>query len=179
MSPAGVKVDEVLTQSKETNSKVVRRATTEDIEKVSNTIYLAFLNYPYKAHLFRNLDEEESAERKKAIARVAFLNTIKTGHTATVNDGQGVALWFYGDIPLDIEGLKGGKGHAFQEFMQIEDAMEAAWNTKRPIARLNYLCVHPDHQGKGLGKALLLECIRRVDEVSGSRIVSTRYYPGR
>lgn len=166
LSPPAAKADVVVPSAESDALRRIRPATAHDIEKVSNTIYEAFKNYPYGVHVLRELDTEKRAKTRKEMSRLTFTTAVETGDTAIVNGGDGAILWWYGDITLDLEAIKVIKGDAFAEFMHIEEAIESAWNTKNPIARIGFLCVHPDHQGEGHGKALMLEAIRRIDEVS-------------
>jgi GNAT superfamily N-acetyltransferase len=84
------------------------------------------------------------------------------GEVYTTPDRNAVAIWYpapYGvpnSAPADYDAqLAAATGPYLPRFLALDAAMQAGHPMEKAHHYLNFIAVHPDHQGRGLGSALL------------------------
>jgi GNAT superfamily N-acetyltransferase len=150
----------------------VREATAQDVEGIADALVRAFFDDPLMAFLF----QDDDGRRRKS--RLFFVGDAKRaivkakGRVETTTDGpaKGGAIWFAPD-----QWRTGG----LELFTQLPMLFKMGTETPRALGVLNqvekvhpktphwYLAVlgtDPDHQGKGVGSALLAPVLQKCDQ---------------
>jgi len=149
-----------------------RAATADDIGSVADALVLAFHDDPLMAYLF----QDDQGRRKKS--RLFFVGDAKRaigkskGRVETTDDGsvKGGAIWFAPDewrvgglelltqLPMLFK-MGTETPRALQVLSQVEKV-----HPKTPHWYLAVLGTDPQHQGKGIGSALLAPVLAKCDE---------------
>jgi GNAT superfamily N-acetyltransferase len=150
----------------------VREATAQDIDGIADALVRAFFDDPLMTFLFRD-DDGRRRKSRLFFAGDAKRAIVKSkGRVETTTDGpaKGGAIWFAPD-----QWRTGG----LELFTQLPMLFKMGAETPRALGVLNqaekahpkaphwYLAVlgtDPDHQGKGVGSALLAPVLRNCDE---------------
>ena len=146
-------------------SRAVRRATVEDIPGMAAALARAFVHDPFYAFLAG--DAPERAQRMQdGWHGILRFNSAGLAETYTTDDHAGVALW----IP------PGHRGPSFIDSLRMTPSIArlAGWRRMREVTNaiaaleerhrhhapqshfyLSALGVEPEHQGEGIGTALM------------------------
>lgn len=149
---------------------VVRRATPDDLTQGAATLASAFATDP----VFEWLVPQPETEAKANIVFTGSLATEfgKDHHIVDIEDeGRAVALWHdVDDWKSEDSNLREALPQLWRLFgwrmvraIRLVSMMEAAHPTD-PHRYLAFIGVHRDHQGKGLGGALLSSMLDECDE---------------
>jgi ribosomal protein S18 acetylase RimI-like enzyme len=146
----------------------VRKARREDRAAVVHTLARAFDADPVVSYFAR--DDAKRARAIETIFDVSFWRlTLPFGETWVTDDGRGVALWSPPDKWSTAGGiLAGPQLIGAVGITRVVGRLRAvsrvqARHPKAPHYYLYALGVDPDHQGRGLGSALLREVLARCD----------------
>jgi ribosomal protein S18 acetylase RimI-like enzyme len=149
----------------------VRKARKEDRDLVVRTLARAFDADPAVSYFART--DEKRARAIATIFDVSFVHlTLPFGETWMTEDGCGVALWSPPNKWSTAGGiLAGPQLIGAVGITRVLGRMRAvsrvqARHPKAPHYYLYALGVDPDHQGRGLGSALLHEVLTRCDNES-------------
>lgn len=148
---------------------MARVATVEDAEAITETLALAFHEDPVWSWAFP--DAERRLEQHRAVWGLLVEAKIEEGSVWQAAGGEAAAVWVLPGRPeLGPEDEK--RLEALVEDLTEEGAarvldtferFDAAHPHEREHHYLSLLGTHPDHRGKGIGMALLAECLRRID----------------
>jgi ribosomal protein S18 acetylase RimI-like enzyme len=149
-----------------------RAATLTDVDQVADVLVRAFADDPLMAYLFQT----DEGRRKKS--RLFFVSDAKRaigkakGRVDTTDDGEakGGAIWFapeqwrtggmelLGQLPMLFH-----MGRETPRALSVLGQVEKV-HPKQPHWYLAVLGTDPDHQGKGIGSALLAPVLAKCDE---------------
>lgn len=167
----------------------IRKATLADVNLLVPHLARAFENDPFINWFVRQ--DDKRAYGFDALFRTWLCKlSLPHGEVLTTDDCVGGALWyppgkskmgFTQQLPLlpaviRIAGLRGLK-----RMIDLGDALDKIHPTERHYY-LSFIGVDPDHQGKGLGAALMQPVLKRCDHegcgayLENSNEVNTAYY---
>jgi ribosomal protein S18 acetylase RimI-like enzyme len=152
-----------------TNPVQVRRADTSQAAALTETMAAAFMTDPLANWCF-----PDPAERPRLHPAFfgAFVDLVLAGGQAYTTDGyRGVALWLDVDVnaPAEDDGElaaaleRGLDAESLKRFAILDDVMTSHHPHDRDHAYLAFLAVHPDHQGTGIGTAMLRHRYAELD----------------
>jgi GNAT superfamily N-acetyltransferase len=135
----------------------IRRAGPEERDAIARLIGAAFLNDPVSAWVF-----PDEAYRRQIQARFfgVFVDAaLRDGWVDVADDYHAAALW----LPATGEGAEEGGDDIARQLGEIAgndrpgalDELTAAAHPTEPHYYLPIIGAHPDHQGGGLGRALI------------------------
>jgi GNAT superfamily N-acetyltransferase len=149
----------------------IRTATATDIERVTETVALAFARDPvWSVALAR---EDGSVAHHEAYWRFFVASAQAQGSVRLVDDGAAVAVWIPPggeevDAATMVEVLAFNRRElGLDRAMQLEDLLDRFDANHQPTERhayLSLLATHPDHRGKGIGQQLLAATLNGWDE---------------
>jgi GNAT superfamily N-acetyltransferase len=136
----------------------VRLATHHDLERAASTLGDAFADYSWTRH---TVAADDHRARMRQIQEL-FLSRVSLDHGRVwVTDRcKAVAVWSLPDtmgkadlgaIMPALAELAGDRAHAWGE---AEEAL-APYKPKEPVWTLETVGVQPEHQGRGLGSAVI------------------------
>lgn len=150
---------------------MARLATAGDAEAVTETLALAFHEDPVWSWAFP--DPERRLEQHRAVWGLLVEAKIAEGSVWRSAGGEAAAVWVLPGLPElgpeDEERLKALVGDLMGEgAAPVLDSFER-FDAAHPHERgehhyLSLLGTHPDHRGKGVGMALLAECLDGIDD---------------
>ena len=140
----------------------VRPATPDDAAALKSVIAAAFMGDPIAEWVFRH---EARRPDHHHVFFGGFVDlTLASGQAYTVDGHKGLTLWLDVDVEAMPDEDDGGLGAAFEAGLDLEtlkrvaeldELMVANHPHDRSHAYLSFIAVHPDHQGTGVGTALL------------------------
>jgi ribosomal protein S18 acetylase RimI-like enzyme len=146
--------------------EVVRVATDADLDRVTETLWLAFQNDPLWSWAF--------PEREKLEPWWRFLirGALRHRWVWVLGDYAAASVWIppgcdelSHEEEQQVEGLlEGLVGSRAGQLMELLERFDASHPRASPHYYLSILGTHPDHRGRGLGMSLLAENLRRIDE---------------
>jgi ribosomal protein S18 acetylase RimI-like enzyme len=146
--------------------QTVRPATSSELDRVTQTLWLAFREDPIWSWAF--------PEREKLEPWWRFLirSALKHGWVWILGDYTAASVWIppgCEELSLaeeeQVEGLLAGLlGSRAGEVMELLERFEASHPRGEPHYYLSLLGTHPDHRGRGLGMSLLAANLRLIDE---------------
>jgi len=161
---------------------MIRSATPADMPQIVDTLTAAFMSDPILGWMAR-----EGAARQSAL-RALFTLMVAEAKRDTLwidiaNDGAGVAVWIKPGYPSSATGLRAQiallpRFLAVSGLARIVRALAVGQMMDRihphaPHAYLQFLACHPDHQGQGLGSALLAHRLTQTDDLGLSAYLET------
>jgi ribosomal protein S18 acetylase RimI-like enzyme len=166
----------------------VRTATLEDLAIVVDT---AARSLDTEAMLRWSLGEERFEER----IRRHFLHydgeNVRRGWIRMAADGAGIAVWIPPDAREEHEAIgPAPPGHEAEILGDNAERHAAFWGwveehePTEPLRYLSHIGVVPEHQGEGLGSALMHDGLARGDDdgvptwLETSRVNNVAYYEG-
>jgi GNAT superfamily N-acetyltransferase len=144
----------------------VRKATTQDVDRVSQALGRAFWDDPVMRFLIPSRDDG-----LRALMKMETKSALKHGTAYMTEDGAAAALWkppgkwrtTMGELlamaPLTISSLR---GRLFIG-LSVLNAVEKKHPTDPPHWYLAVLGTEPDAQGKGCGSAVLEPVLSQCD----------------
>lgn len=139
----------------------IRTGTPDDLTLIATTIADAFQHLPVAYWLVPNPEQRHTVLQANMEIWVSHaLAGHGTAEIITDGTGTGVAVWFpYTDTPAPAPAdydtrLEAGCGEHATRFRRL-DAAFAAHHPHQPHHHLAFLAITPEHQGRGLGTALL------------------------
>jgi GNAT superfamily N-acetyltransferase len=150
----------------------VRQAGKADIDRVTETITLAFGDDPVWGPALEPLDRR--TDHLAAYWRRFVASSQEQAGLWMLDDGAAVSVWIPpGGQELDEPGL--ATLEAFNlatlgpdragELHELYDRFDGNHPTGEPHAYLSLLATHPDHRGRGVGQMLLAEILSRWDSL--------------
>ncbi|NUP42793.1 MAG: GNAT family N-acetyltransferase [Streptomyces sp.] len=148
-----------------------RFATPADIDAVVSVFTSAFFHDPVWGPAFP--DEGRRAAQSAVMWRVYATAALRYPWTLVTPDVEAAAVWIPpGGVELTAEEVGGLEGRlarvtsaeVARAIMRAGEQFEAA-QPSEPFFHLTILGTHSDHRGKGLGMALLVESLARIDAV--------------
>lgn len=143
------------------------RAGTEDAARVAALIGAAF--HPLAVARWLVSDPVRRAEVLPANFQIFVDHALAHGEIHVTADRSAAAVWFPRDgAPLPPperydERLRAACGETTDRF-QVLDELFDRHHPEEPHHHLAFLAVRPDHQGRGLGSALLADHHARLDQ---------------
>jgi GNAT superfamily N-acetyltransferase len=151
----------------------IRSATSADIDRLTDTITLAFRDDPvWSVALAR---EDGRTDHQHAYWRLFVSDAIDLGEVRLADDGAAVSVW----IPpgaTEITPATEGALEAFNlanlgeigstEMAKLYRQFEANHPSDPPHAYLSLLATHPERRGRGIGQALLVANLERWDALA-------------
>lgn len=139
-------------------SKAIREATTADIPAAAATLAAAFAEYPWTRW---SIPSEGYESRLRELQAVYLAHALEHGTVLVSEDVSGVIAVLPPGCPEPTE----DKQSRVAELMG--DKLMMVFGTELPARLpdswdLATIGVHPEHAGKGLGSALLLEALSRI-----------------
>ncbi len=155
-----------------------RAATRSDIPAITDTLVRSFAREPF--HRWMVQDDEMWARKAPRYFRAYIKMVLRDGAADTVDGGHGAALWLSPDnpggsflsrvqIPFILWRLAGAK---FKDVWAILPLIERH-RPPDPHWYLDVLGVDPDHEGQGVGSALLQHGLARSDASNRSVFLDT------
>ncbi len=143
-----------------------RIATLDDLDAVTAIFSGAFAADPLWSWAIPDL------EGRARLWRVLVRNAVRYPDTWIADGGAAAAMWIPpGGIELTEEDerqlpalLDELCGERAGEVAELMERFESAHPTGEPHYYLSLLGTHPDHRGRGVGMALLANCLARYDE---------------
>jgi len=149
----------------------VQPAQAADLPTLIKVLARSFNNDPVYSWIFR-----QDAKRMWALERVfSFIlnQAVNDGEIITTKSREACAVWFSsgkGELDLSVwsvlrllpEMLRWAKLDRLTRLSKTLNTL-AENRPKKPHYYLEYLAVHPDQQGKGIGSALLKAQLGRID----------------
>jgi GNAT superfamily N-acetyltransferase len=147
-----------------------RKATPADLTGMSQSLARAFHDDPIMEHLYT----QPSPQRDPKVARFFFLTAERDmghGEVWTTPGLEATAIWTapdqwrfgFADIIKTLPATVSSFGRRLPRALRTLTAIEKV-HPREPHWYLAVLGTHPDHQGKGLGSAVLGPVLRRCDE---------------
>jgi GNAT superfamily N-acetyltransferase len=142
-----------------------RRADAQDLEALTETLWLAFAEDPLWRWAFRN------HAQLRPLWRMYVASALKHDWVWTVGDFAAVSVWIppgrseltpeeESRLPGLMQELLGARA---AEVMKLFDAFDAAHPHSPPHYYLTLLGTHPNRQGQGTGMALLAANLDLID----------------
>jgi ribosomal protein S18 acetylase RimI-like enzyme len=154
----------------------VREATTADADAAVDTLTQALLDYPMSRAL---LDPDGYVDRLTQYHRL-FVSGIGLPHGRVwvTEDVSAVAIWFPPDMPAEVfaphaaefNQLAGSQAALTAEYGQAI----AMFHPRTPVWLLALAAVHPDHQRRGLGHAVIQPGLAVADASHTPAFVETQ-----
>ncbi|HEV7713362.1 MAG TPA: N-acetyltransferase [Asanoa sp.] len=148
----------------------VRPATAADVPALKSVIAAAFMADPIAEWVFR---DESTRPDHHLVFFGGFVDVaLATGRAETIDGHKGLALWLDVDVDAaepDDDGSYGAAleagidGETLKRLALLDDLMTAGHPHDRSHAYLPFIAVHPDHQGTGVGAALLRHRLAELD----------------
>jgi ribosomal protein S18 acetylase RimI-like enzyme len=147
----------------------VRAATTADVDGIAAALARAFLDDPMKLYLCGG--QEVPQHRGETFFRVFGKMQLRHGHVYTTAGREGAAMWAppgKWKVPL-LEILKATPtfmrlyGLRYFPNLGVLSRLEAV-HPREPHYYLEFLGTDPEHQGRGIGSALLRPVLDLCDE---------------
>jgi ribosomal protein S18 acetylase RimI-like enzyme len=147
----------------------VRRADAGEAAALTAVMSAAFMTDPVANWCFT---DPVQRPRLHPAFFGAFVDLVLAGGRAyTTDDLRGVALWLDVDVhaPAEDDGElaaaleRGLDPESLKRFAILDDLMTGNHPHDRDHAYLAFLAVHPDHQGRGVGTALLRHRYTELD----------------
>jgi len=148
----------------------VRPATAADAPALKSVIAAAFMADPVADWVFR---DDTARPDHHLVFFGGFVDvTLATGRAETVDGHKGLTLWLDVDVDAPEPEDDGALAAAFEAGMDAEtlkrvalldDLMTANHPHDRSHAYLPFIAVHPEHQGTGVGAALLRHRLADLD----------------
>jgi GNAT superfamily N-acetyltransferase len=151
---------------------MIRFAEARDITALAETLTLAFDADPVLSWVMRG--DEKRPEALRRLFVYILRESIPYGEVTATDDLDACAVWVppgvWAQPPGPLESLRmlpeklrwAGLGR-LRRFMEL-DAIEYTKRPRQPHFYLAVLGVRPDRQGAGLGSALLVRTLSRLDE---------------
>lgn len=146
--------------------EVIRAASEADLERVTETLWLAFEDDPLWSWAF--------PEHPKLEPWWRFLigSALEHGEVWILGDHAAASVWIppgcselSQEEEAQVEGLlEDLVGVRVAEVMQLLESFDSAHPRATPHYYLSLLGTHPDHRGAGLGMHLLAENLRLIDQ---------------
>jgi GNAT superfamily N-acetyltransferase len=147
-----------------------RPATADDVERVTETLTLAFLNDPVWSVALAGPDG--STTHNAAYWQLYVEGSLRYSTVYMNEDASAVSVW----IPPRGTDLSDAQEATLEQLVGVSleqadaRAMFDLWKRfesnhprNEPHAYLSLLATHPDHRGQGIGQQLLAEDLARVD----------------
>ncbi|PPK67166.1 GNAT family N-acetyltransferase [Actinokineospora auranticolor] len=164
-------------------TSTITRATAAEIPLCAHLVAKSFEALPQTVWLI-----DKPAARLPALTAsftILVEHALEHGRVDLISD-QAVAVWFHRDRevpePRDYEArVAAGTGEYASRFQLLDEAFESH-HPAAPHHHLALLAVHPEHQNKGLGGALLADYHARLDRegtaafLEASTLASSRLY---
>ena len=130
-----------------------------ELDRCSQTLGLAFENYALMHHFI----DPENRARRISEYQDTFLRKVgmRAGHVWSADGGVAVAVWTAPDLadPATVFGPLAEKfthlAGSRASIMQASEAVMARFRPQEPCWFLGTVGVHPDHRGRGLGRAVI------------------------
>jgi len=147
-----------------------RPVTSDEIDRVTETLTLAFLHDPVWGVALARPDG--STAHHAAYWRLYVEGALRYSTVFTMDDGSAVSVWIPpGGTELSaaqeeavvrlVEGAL--EPAAAQAMLELWSRFDANHPRDEPHAYLSLLATHPDHRGKGSGQRLLADDLERFD----------------
>lgn len=155
----------------------VRLATRDDVPRAVRTLAAAFADYPATRH---TVDPDRHIERVTELQEL-FLTRVglDIGKVWVADDGAAVAVWttpesveagaVFAEIGPRMAELSGSRLAAQQQM----EGLLAPHRPKEPAWFLATVGVSPDHQGKGLGSAVVLPGVEAAERAGVPSFLET------
>ncbi|CAD1481145.1 unnamed protein product, partial [Heterotrigona itama] len=155
----------------------VRLATRDDVPRAVRTLAAAFADYPATRH---TVDPDRHIERVTELQEL-FLTRVglDIGKVWVADDGAAVAVWttpesveagaVFAEIGSRMAELSGSRLAAQQQM----EGLLAPHRPKEPAWFLATVGVSPDHQGKGLGSAVVLPGVEAAERAGVPAFLET------
>lgn len=155
----------------------VRLATRDDVPRAVRTLAAAFADYPATRH---TVDPDRHIERVTELQEL-FLTRVglDIGKVWVADDGAAVAVWttpesveagaVFAEIGPRMAELSGSRLAAQQQM----EGLLAPHRPKEPAWFLATVGVSPDHQGKGLGSAVVLPGVEAAERAGVPAFLET------
>jgi len=148
----------------------VRPATPDDAVALTETISLAFHDDPTWSWAFS--DPEDRYQQYGVFWRFMIEGALRYPWVLMTESCEAAAVWIPpGGTELDDEAearlgslLEELLGERAADVLELFARFDAAHPRGEPHYYLSLLGTHPAHAGRGLGMALLAECLARIDE---------------
>jgi GNAT superfamily N-acetyltransferase len=140
----------------------IRTASPADVDRVTETITLAFRDDPVWAVALAR--EDGRIDHHHAYWRQFVSDAVDLGEVRVADDGAAVSVW----IPPGATEVTSATENALEAFnratlgeagaaemAELYERFEANHPSGPPHAYLSLLATHPDHRGRGIGQALL------------------------
>jgi GNAT superfamily N-acetyltransferase len=157
-----------------------RVATEADLDPIAETMALALHESPVWTWAFP--DPEARVRAQRGIWRYCFAAALEYGWAWQVEDCAAAALWIPPGKP-EMPPEAAARFDPFLDELLGEDSprirdMFARFAAAHPVQRgphyyLNLLATHPDHAGRGLGRALLADNLARIDAEGADAFLET------
>lgn len=148
-----------------TRPPVIVVAGRRDVHEAAALIATAFHGLDVAAWLVPDPRERERV--LYANFRMFVDHAVDHGDMLITEDRRGVAVWFPREMPLaEIGDYERRRWLACGPYTSRFEALDAAFDKHHPTAahrHLAFLAVHPDHQTRGIGTALLDRYHYRLD----------------
>lgn len=156
---------------------MIREATAEDVERAADTLTAAFEHYPFTRHTIAAADH---LRRLREFQRL-FLTEVGLPHGRVwlSDDAAAVAVWSTPDsgqaaaamealLPTFID-LAGDRADASAEAQQLMGEHRPS----EPVWFLGTVGVHPEAQGRGLGRKVISTGLREADAAAVPAFLET------
>ncbi len=150
----------------------MRVATAADLDAAGETLARAFEHDPLWGWAFEDADREHKLAALAEVFGFFVAGALDLGWVRVTDGVEAVSLWIPPGspelTPADEERLPGviaaacGPDSAARVAGLI-DAFERNHPHEPPHFYLSLLATHPDHSGRGLGVALVAECLAEID----------------
>lgn len=169
----------------------VRLASPDDLRAMGQSLGLAFADDPVMVHLFGGDDDGERSRRMAPWFSATAKVRLKLGGVWTATDRSGAAVWvppgqrvtIRQDLPTGVAFARAAwrrLGRGLRALQVLEDAHPH----DPPHWYLSILGTRPEHQGRGVGAALLAPVLARCDAegvpayLESSKESNVSYYEG-
>ena len=161
-----------------------RRATEDDLDRVTETVTLAFATDPVWSVALRRSDG--GTEHQRPYWRLFVEGAARHGTVFLVDGGAAVSVWLppgtteldeAGSVALDALVAASLDTDAQIALATLFERFEASRARRMEHAYLSLLATHPEHRGRGIGQTLLAEDLADWD-ARGAAHVSRVDEPG-
>lgn len=147
----------------------LRDALPADVPAAAGTLATAFDDYPWTRW---SIPEDHYAERLEELQSIYLEHALTSGIVLVSERPDGVAALLRPHSPAPADAAQARVVHLLGE--RLDASLAAELPPRPPEAwELATLGVHPSARGKGIGSALLVEGLRRVDATGGSCALET------